>query len=163
MVTTSSQVADSPVAGRIVAGQPVGERPARSASGLPMIAFFIVLLAAGIVLAIAASRAHGGSRAALAGVDVAAWLVFAVGLGGFTPVAPGHARVVQLFGKYWGTVRQPGLRYVNPFTRRITVSTRIRNQESAQIKVNDADGNPIEIAAVVVWRVQDTGKAVYAV
>src|SRR6202011_2799275 len=56
-----------------------------------------------------------------------------------------------------------GLQWVNPFTRRIAVSTRIRNQESAQAKVNDADGNPIEIAAVVVWQVQDTASAIYSV
>jgi regulator of protease activity HflC (stomatin/prohibitin superfamily) len=70
---------------------------------------------------------------------------------------------VQLFGKYRGTIRDPGLQWVNPFTRRIEVSTRIRNQESAQAKVNDADGNPIEIAAVVVWQVADTAAAVYSV
>ena len=84
-------------------------------------------------------------------------------LGGLTPVVPGRARVVQLFGKYRGTIREPGLQWVNPFTKRIVVSTRIRNQESAQAKVNDADGNPIEIAAVVVWQVQDTASALYSV
>jgi len=84
-------------------------------------------------------------------------------LAGLTPVVPGQARVIQLFGKYRGTIRDPGLQWVNPFTRRISVSTRIRNHETAQAKVNDADGNPIEIAAVVVWQVQDTAKATYAV
>jgi regulator of protease activity HflC (stomatin/prohibitin superfamily) len=90
---------------------------------------------------------------------VVAWLAF----GGLTPVVAGEARVIQLFGRYRGTVREPGLQWVNPFTRRIKVSTRIRNHETAQAKVNDADGNPIEIAAVVVWQVQDTAKALYAV
>jgi regulator of protease activity HflC (stomatin/prohibitin superfamily) len=71
--------------------------------------------------------------------------------------------VVQLFGKYTGTVREPGLQWVNPFTTRVPVSTRIRNEESSLIKVNDADGNPIEIAAVVVWQVDDTAHAVYSV
>jgi len=80
-----------------------------------------------------------------------------------TPVVPGQARVIQLFGKYRGTIRNPGLQWVNPFTHRIKVSTRIRNHETAQAKVNDADGNPIEIAAVVVWQVADTAKAIYAV
>jgi regulator of protease activity HflC (stomatin/prohibitin superfamily) len=84
-------------------------------------------------------------------------------LAGLTPVVPGQARVIQLFGKYRGTTRTPGLQWVNPFTHRIKVSTRIRNHETAQAKVNDADGNPIEIAAVVVWQVQDTAKATYAV
>ena len=84
-------------------------------------------------------------------------------LRGLTSVVPGQARVVQLFGKYRGTIRDSGLQWVNPFTDRIKVSTRIRNQESAQAKVNDADGNPIEIAAVVVWEVADTASAVYSV
>jgi regulator of protease activity HflC (stomatin/prohibitin superfamily) len=84
-------------------------------------------------------------------------------LGGLTPVAPGHARVIQLFGRYDGTIRDSGLQWVNPLTKRLVVSTRIRNQESAQLKVNDADGNPIEIAAVVVWQVRDTADARYGV
>ena len=71
--------------------------------------------------------------------------------------------MVQLFGRYNGTVREPGLRWVNPFTKRRKVSTRIRNHETAVAKVNDADGNPIEIAAVVVWQVRDTALALYAV
>jgi regulator of protease activity HflC (stomatin/prohibitin superfamily) len=71
--------------------------------------------------------------------------------------------VVQLFGKYDGTIREPGMQWVNPFTNRIPVSTRIRNMETAQAKVNDADGNPIEIAAVVVWQVKDTAQATYSV
>ena len=71
--------------------------------------------------------------------------------------------MVQLFGRYRGTIRAPGLHWVNPFARRRPVSVRIRNLETAVAKVNDADGNPIEIAAVVVWRVEDTAKALYAV
>ncbi len=71
--------------------------------------------------------------------------------------------MVQLFGSYQGTVRDPGLQWVNPFTKRRRVSTRIRNHETPLAKVNDADGNPIEIAAVVVWQVEDTAKALYAV
>ncbi len=84
-------------------------------------------------------------------------------LRGLTAVVPGRAHVVQLFGKYRGTIRESGLQWVNPFTNRIALSTRIRNQESAQLKVNDADGNPIEIAAVVVWQVRDTAHARYSV
>jgi regulator of protease activity HflC (stomatin/prohibitin superfamily) len=71
--------------------------------------------------------------------------------------------VVQLFGRYRGTVREPGLHWVNPFAKRLKVSTRIRNLETAVAKVNDFDGNPIEIAAVVVWQVQDTAQALYSV
>jgi regulator of protease activity HflC (stomatin/prohibitin superfamily) len=84
-------------------------------------------------------------------------------LRGLTPVAPGRAHVVQLFGRYQGTVRDQGLQWVNPFANRVAVSTRIRNLESSLAKVNDADGNPIEIAAVVVWQVQDTAYATYSV
>jgi regulator of protease activity HflC (stomatin/prohibitin superfamily) len=87
----------------------------------------------------------------------------AIVLVGLTPVSPGQARVISLFGRYTGTVRDTGLRWVNPFTRRRQVSTRIRNHETAVLKVNDADGNPVEMAAVVVWYVADTAQAVYAV
>jgi regulator of protease activity HflC (stomatin/prohibitin superfamily) len=82
---------------------------------------------------------------------------------GLTAVAPGEARVVQIFGGYAATVRVAGLRLVNPFAKRRKVSTKIRNHETAVAKVNDADGNPIEIAAVVVWQVEDTARATYAV
>ncbi len=82
---------------------------------------------------------------------------------GLTSVIAGEARVVQLFGRYRGSIRAAGLHWVNPFARRRRVSTRIRNHETPIAKVNDAEGNPIEIAAVVVWRVEDTAKAIYAV
>jgi regulator of protease activity HflC (stomatin/prohibitin superfamily) len=82
---------------------------------------------------------------------------------GLTSVVAGEARVVQLFGQYRGTVRTPGLRWINPFTKRRKISVRIRNHETSMAKVNDADGNPIEIAAVVVWQVRDTAQAVYSV
>src|SRR5205814_9904319 len=71
----------------------------------------------------------------------------ALGLRGLIAVGPGQARVVQLFGRYTGTVRTSGLQWVNPFTTRRTVSTRIRNHETPVLKVNDADGTPIAIAA----------------
>jgi regulator of protease activity HflC (stomatin/prohibitin superfamily) len=82
---------------------------------------------------------------------------------GMTAVVPGEARVVQLFGRYHGTIRASGLHWVNPFARRRRVSTRVRNHETPIAKVNDSDGNPVEIAAVVVWQVDDTAKALYAV
>jgi regulator of protease activity HflC (stomatin/prohibitin superfamily) len=82
---------------------------------------------------------------------------------GLTQVAPGEARVVQLFGRYTGTIRTEGLWWVNPYAKRRKVSTKIRNHETPTAKVNDADGNPIEIAAVVVWQVEDTAKAVFGV
>jgi regulator of protease activity HflC (stomatin/prohibitin superfamily) len=82
---------------------------------------------------------------------------------GLTPVAPGEARVIQLFGRYIGTIRSEGLHWVNPNTKRLRISTKVRNHETTPAKVNDADGNPIEIAAVIVWQVEDTAKAVFGV
>ena len=140
---------------------PVTEHPARSVPGLLMLVLGIIVILAGVVVAVEASHHSNGALTLLAIV-----LLFVVGpfaLGGLTPVVPGQARVIQLFGKYRGTIRDSGLQWVNPLTRRVKVSTRIRNQESAQAKVNDADGNPIEIAAVVVWQVRDTASAVYSV
>ncbi|MGB6579725.1 MAG: SPFH domain-containing protein [Streptosporangiaceae bacterium] len=142
---------------------PVTERVARFLPGLPMLALGIVLIVAGVVLIVLASHQSGGTAKALIWLGVLVFIAASLMLGGLTSVVPGRPRVVQLFGKYRGTIREPGLQWVNPFTKRIVVSTRIRNQESAQAKVNDADGNPIEIAAVVVWQVQDTASALYSV
>jgi hypothetical protein len=99
-------------------------------------------------------------------VIVAAILVevaLVVGLCGFFVVNPNEGRVLQLFGDYRGTVKEPGLRWANPFLTKKRISQRVRNFESAKLKVNDTDGNPIEIAAVVVWRVVDTAEAVFEV
>jgi regulator of protease activity HflC (stomatin/prohibitin superfamily) len=82
---------------------------------------------------------------------------------GFFQVAPNEGQVLQLFGKYTGTVREAGLRWTNPFYSREPLSLRVRNFESSKLKVNDSDGNPIEIAAVVVWQVVDTAEAVFCV
>jgi regulator of protease activity HflC (stomatin/prohibitin superfamily) len=82
---------------------------------------------------------------------------------GLTVVNPNEARVVQLFGKYKGSLKTQGLWWVNPLTSRRRVSLRVRNFESGKLKVNDHDGNPIEIAAVVVWRVIETAEAVFHV
>ena len=90
--------------------------------------------------------------------------VFVVGFGGLVVVNPGEARVLQLFGGYVGTLKQPGFWWVNPFTApRRRISLRVRNFESAKLKVNDHSGNPIEIAAVVVWEVVDTAEAMFQV
>ena len=143
--------------------RPVTEHEARFSPGLRMLAAGIVLILAGVALAVVASHQSHGVAVALIVVCVLIFLASSLVLAGLTPIVPGQARVVQLFGRYRGTIRESGLQWVNPFTRRISVSTRIRNQESAQAKVNDADGNPIEIAAVVVWQVQDTASAIYSV
>lgn len=82
---------------------------------------------------------------------------------GFYMVHPNQGKVLQLFGSYAGTDRNPGLRWANPLYSKKSVSLRVRNFESGRLKVNDANGNPIEIAAVVVWRVVDTAEAVFEV
>jgi len=146
-----------------VTSQQVTEREARFLPGLPMLVLGIVLLAAGIAVLWLSTRVSSDAKTGLIWLGAILLLAGAGVLRGLTPVVPGRAHVVQLFGKYRGTIREPGLQWVNPFTNRIVVSIRIRNQESAQLKVNDADGNPIEIAAVVVWLVQDTAHATYAV
>jgi hypothetical protein len=143
--------------------QPMHERTAWYLAGPLLLLADLVLL----IVAIASfwqGGAHAGAAKTvftLAGVVLV--IAVSVVLRGVTVVAPGRAHVVQLFGKYKGTIREPGMQWVNPFSNRIPVSTRIRNMETAQAKVNDSDGNPIEIAAVVVWQVHDTAQAIYSV
>jgi regulator of protease activity HflC (stomatin/prohibitin superfamily) len=146
-----------------VAPAQVAEQRARSTPGIKVLVVGIVGVLGAVALLWYSGKHTGGARTALIWVGVIVVIAAVLLLAGLTPVVPGEARVIQLFGKYRGTTRTPGLQWVNPFTRRIKVSTRIRNHETAQAKVNDADGNPIEIAAVVVWQVQDTAKAIYAV
>ena len=141
---------------------PLAEHKAWSVPGVLALVAGVVALCAGIALLISALTSSAANDPA---GGWAAILLAAGGLvlSGLVPVVAGEARVVQLFGRYQGTVRDAGLAFVNPFTRRRKVSVRLRNHETAVAKVNDADGNPIEIAAVVVWQVQDTAKALYAV
>ena len=135
------------------------EWPARDLAGLPVLGLSLIAVAGGTWVVL-----HQGTGATLALLGGVLLIVLgALGLRGLIAVGPGQARVVQLFGRYTGTVRAPGLQWVNPFTTRRTVSTRIRNHETPVLKVNDADGNPIEMAAVVVWQVRDTARATFAV
>jgi hypothetical protein len=124
-----------------------------------------VLLDAAIIVAITLQQIH-----AIEVVDVA-WIVACsialpiciFGFAGLTVVNPNEAKVIQLFGVYKGTIRRQGFWWVNPLTSRRRVTLRVRNFESSKLKVNDHDGNPIEIAAVVVWRVVDTAEAIFQV
>ncbi|WP_328423955.1 SPFH domain-containing protein [Streptomyces sp. NBC_00443] len=131
--------------------------------GLALLLGLVGLLAGAGLIVSTAAVSGGGAKAALiiAGILVAIAAVLA--MCGLNMVAPGEARVVQLFGRYRGTIREDGLRWVNPFTSRTKISTRVRNHETAVLKVNDAYGNPIELAAVVVWRVEDTAQATFEV
>ncbi|MGV9380153.1 SPFH domain-containing protein [Nonomuraea sp. NPDC003707] len=143
------------------------EHPVRAANGFVLLGIAVVLILGGAaLLALGIIMLAGGAGQSGAWVVVAAPLVVLVGATlccGLTAVAPGEARVVQLLGRYTGTMRTPGFQWVNPFTLRRRVSTRIRNHETEVTKVNDADGNPIQIATVVVWQVQDTAQAVFEV
>src|ERR1019366_8986043 len=159
--TMNTQMSAAP--GLELPAPPVTEREAWSVSGVRILVLSIAALLAGVGLLIAGIvLAHGPGPVVM--IVVAALLIIAsqVGTRGLTPVVAGEARVVQLFGRYRGTIRAPGLHWVNPIAQRRKVSTRIRNLETAMAKVNDLDGNPLEIAAVV-WLVEDTAKAIYAV
>lgn len=144
------------------------ERVAFGTAGLPVFFLAAALVLAGLALVLIGALDLAGDGAGTLPVV----LVVAGGLAllggsvlgaGLIMVAPGEARVIQFLGRYVGTVRMDGLRWVNPFTFRRKISTRIRNHETGVNKVNDADGSPIEIAAVVVWRVTDTARAVFEV
>ena len=159
-MTAQAQVQDATI---YSPSQPMRERSAWYVPG-PMVLLVDLVLLAATVVAFWQSAAHkGATEAVLTVVGIVLAIVTGTVLRGIVIVAPGRAHVVQLFGKYTGTIREPGMQWVNPFSNRIPVSTRIRNMETAQAKVNDADGNPIEIAAVVVWQVQDTAQATYSV
>ncbi|MCX4971708.1 SPFH domain-containing protein [Streptomyces sp. NBC_00620] len=121
-----------------------------------------LLLGAGMIATATTVDATGPKAALIIGGIVIAIASFTA-MCGLNTVAPGEARVVQLFGRYRGTIRQDGLRWVNPLTSRTKISTRVRNHETPVLKVNDAYGNPIELAAVVVWNVQDTAQATFEV
>ncbi|WP_406178842.1 SPFH domain-containing protein [Streptomyces canus] len=125
-------------------------------------ALALLLGLVGLLLAVFLFAASGESPGFAVG-GALVLIVALISLRGLNTVAPGEARVVQLFGRYTGTIRQDGLRWVNPFTSRTKVSTRVRNHETAVLKVNDAYGNPIELAAVVVWKVEDTAQATFEV
>src|SRR6185369_8971821 len=132
-------------------------------SGIPGLPMLLFLLVGGGLVALSAA----GAVADQALMRVLAWmaleLVLIVCIFGFFVVNPNEGRVMQLFGDYKGTVKTAGLRWANPFYSKRHISLRVRNFESGRLKVNDNDGNPIEIAAVVVWRVVDTAEAVFEV
>jgi regulator of protease activity HflC (stomatin/prohibitin superfamily) len=136
---------------------PVDERPAASGPGIAVLIGGVAVCIAGIVVI----AAIGGAAGKWTGV--ALFVVAAAAFSGLTAIKPGEVRVVQLFGGYRGTVRTTGLRWVNLFSVRRRVSVRIRNKETPTVKVNDSEGNPIEIAAVVVWQVRDSARATYGV
>jgi regulator of protease activity HflC (stomatin/prohibitin superfamily) len=136
------------------------EREVHVANGFVMLTAVIVLFlaAVGFVITAAVDRVPG-----LAVVGAILFVFAAFLAGGFFTLAPNMARVLQLFGAYKGTVRDAGFRWANPFFAKRQVSLRAHNLNGEKIKVNDRAGNPIEIAAIVVWRVRDTAQAVFDV
>ena len=146
------------------------ERKAWSFPGIPSLLVLVAALVALVVVflwylaavLIPARDVDGWTIAPLGLIALAGGLVGAA-MSGLTPVNPNEARALVLFGHYAGTVREQGLHWVNPFTLRPKISVRVRNFETSKLKVNDHDGNPIEIAAVVVWKVTDTAEALFEV
>jgi regulator of protease activity HflC (stomatin/prohibitin superfamily) len=136
----------------------IREREVRAVAGGP-VAVVLIALELGLLTGVV----KNANSPWVAIPCVIGMLVVIVLLAGLFVVQPNEGKVLQLFGRYVGTVREPGLRWANPFFSKRKVSQRIRNFESNRLKVNDHDGSPIEIAAVVVWRVVDTAEAVFEV
>jgi regulator of protease activity HflC (stomatin/prohibitin superfamily) len=129
-------------------------------SGIPMLLLFLALMLAAIGGAIWA----GVGQCIPGVITCVVVLIFSiVCLAGLFTVSPNQGKVLQLFGSYRGTAREPGLRWANPFFSKRAISLRVRNFETAKLKVNDKRGNPVEIAAVVVWKVVDTAEAAFQV
>ena len=138
----------------------IRERDNNGLPGLPMLLALLVVDGVLIWTLVSAiqSRASLTIVAAALGIALITFLI-----GGVFMVNPNEAKVLQLFGGYAGTAKQDGLRWANPFYTKKRISLRIRNFESSHLKVNDIDGNPIEIAAIVVWKVVDTAEACFEV
>jgi regulator of protease activity HflC (stomatin/prohibitin superfamily) len=138
----------------------IRERKFDAVPGLPMLLLFL----AALVLCVLGIFKGASDESALLVVASALGLLLTIFLSaGLFVVNPNEGRVLQLFGDYVGTAHVPGLRWANPFYTKKRISLRVRNFESARLKVNDNEGNPIEIAAVVVWQVVDTAEAVFQV
>src|SRR5690348_16677283 len=138
----------------------MNERKGFSIAGIPFIGVCLVLAAIGLLLLVSTDGARPETHV-IPGILLLALTGFLAK--GFFQVAPNEAQAMQLFGRYAGSVREEGLRWTNPFYSKRPVSLRVRNFESSKLKVNDSDGNPIEIAAVIVWQVVDTAEAVFQV
>lgn len=136
---------------------PIREERLHARAGLPVLLLEVPLLLAAAGLAVV----YLPEAWKLSALVFVLWAM--IWLGGLIAVAPNEARVIQLFGRYLGTVHDDGLFWVNPFTTKRKVSVRVRNFDSDKLKVNDFKGNPIEIGAVVVWKVVDTAEAVFEV
>jgi regulator of protease activity HflC (stomatin/prohibitin superfamily) len=131
-----------------------------AAPGIVVLVILIVVMAAAVAGVVVGKLDSGG---ALGIASIVVLLLAAFLSSGLFTVNPNQGRVMQLFGAYRGTARDPGLRWANPFYTKRAISLRVRNFETAKLKVNDKRGNPVEIATVVVWRVVDTAEAAFQV
>jgi regulator of protease activity HflC (stomatin/prohibitin superfamily) len=138
----------------------ITEKNGKKLNGFLMLFVSIVLLALDIYLLVMGINAHDPG---FLWIFIPVIIIFLLIWIGFAIVQPNDSRVLILFGKYTGTIRESGFWWVNPFTIKRHVSLRIRNFNSEKIKVNDLHGNPIEIAAVVVWKVVDSARAIFDV
>jgi regulator of protease activity HflC (stomatin/prohibitin superfamily) len=138
----------------------IAEKRANKTNGFVMLFVLLLLIVFEIFLIVKMAETE---NAMILWIFFPLMMVVILLLSGFAVVQPNNSRVLILFGKYTGTIRDSGFWWVNPFTVRKKVSLRIRNFNSQKIKVNDLHGNPIEIGAVVVWRVTDSAKAVFDV
>jgi regulator of protease activity HflC (stomatin/prohibitin superfamily) len=138
----------------------IRERDYAALPGLPMLLLLLAIF--GLVLYALITGAERGSGLRILGLSLVLALDIFL-MAGLFVVNPNEGKVLQFFGDYVGTAKRPGLRWANPLLTKKRVSLRVRNFESARLKVNDHEGNPIEIAAVVVWRVVDTAEAVFEV
>jgi regulator of protease activity HflC (stomatin/prohibitin superfamily) len=138
----------------------IQERPRMAVNGFVGL---VVLLLALVACILGFIGGVAGKLVPVTLVSMAAGIGVCFLMKGLFMVAPNEGRVLQLFGSYVGTVREPGLRWANPFYSKERISLRVRNFQTDQIKVNDHSGNPIEIAAVVVWNVQDSAQALFEV
>ncbi len=150
------------------AKRPTAERIVHVKSGWAMLALDLLLLAAGVVCFVMAgvrsdAAGFGALEGALVAAGIVAVLAFFILLCGFMSIQPNTARVMVLFGAYKGTAADEGLRWANPFYSKKNVSLRARTLNGEHLKVNDRLGNPIEIANVTVWRVEDSARAVFDV
>jgi regulator of protease activity HflC (stomatin/prohibitin superfamily) len=142
------------------------ERPLRSVSGYFALVADVIVALAGLGLIGAGSPSNSTSNDGTPALVVLGVILIAAGivsLRGFVVVAPNESKVATLFGRYRGTIRVSGFHWINPFTSRSKVSLRVRNFDSNTLKVNDAAGNPVEIAAVINWQVTDTAIALFDV
>ncbi len=136
------------------------EQDYRAPSGFPSLLFFLVV---GVLSFGAILRGAAGNMPGVSILGVLAFLACITSLGGLFVVNPGEAKVLVLFGSYKGTVKNSGFFWANPFLTKRTISLRVRNFETQKLKVNDSGANPIEIAAIVVWKVVETAEALFEV